>query len=571
VLAGFVDSSGPKPTATPTRASKEELAMNSNNDQILRIPASKLLSWPDQPRQIFTGIDALSRCIGDLGQVLPLVVRKVWAPADTYQIIDGERRFRAGIAAKLTEFLCVVRDLDDRAAYELSRRVSETAVPFHFLDKIRQVDFYASEKGGKLTKAQIAEKHQCSERLVERRQTILGRLSKDGKAEAIRIVEGRPAPSTSQSLRSLTKSEGEKSPTSQSLPSSTKSQSESDATDWQLNEQQLYDVSAIPRPEGQVAALRLIEKLQLEGGVASKAIAWCAAGKDPSQFGAKDATNGPKSTWDPSIADGGLAGKLPPTVSARSGAGGKCTVSFKSADHFAALIAGAGLDALNQALSKIGRGDPNSPFHAALPKLIDDAAIAEETKAKQPAAKNDAPRKADARSLQRLETTKGEEAKAQKVVESNLELVYGKGNDDLAEVTDIFKKGDLKEVTNRLNANAKAFPRKAALVKTAVESVKKLGAFRKEIERLTKKVAAQPPATPDPTIEERSQGLKDAGMAMAAATKDPEAAAKLKAAAEALKEGLGDLGAMAEMMKAAQGPATPTEKKTENDAKDTTV
>lgn len=74
---------------------------------------------PYQPRAIFddTAIDELAASIREKGVLQPLVVRRV---GSGYQLIAGERRFRAAQRAGLDRVPVVVREADDREALELA-------------------------------------------------------------------------------------------------------------------------------------------------------------------------------------------------------------------------------------------------------------------------------------------------------------------------------------------------------------------------------------------------------------------------------------------------------------------
>lgn len=79
------------------------------------IPLTELRPGVLQPRRVFTpaGLAALTTSIREQGVLQPLLVRSV---EDGYEIIAGERRWRAAREAGLKEVPVVVRELDDRAA-----------------------------------------------------------------------------------------------------------------------------------------------------------------------------------------------------------------------------------------------------------------------------------------------------------------------------------------------------------------------------------------------------------------------------------------------------------------------
>jgi ParB family chromosome partitioning protein len=85
---------------------------------VLRI--SQIEANPFQPRQEFdpTALRELSQSIKELGLIQPITVRKV--SAQKYQIISGERRFRASQMAGLEEVPVYVRTANDQNMLELA-------------------------------------------------------------------------------------------------------------------------------------------------------------------------------------------------------------------------------------------------------------------------------------------------------------------------------------------------------------------------------------------------------------------------------------------------------------------
>ncbi|MDQ3077930.1 MAG: ParB/RepB/Spo0J family partition protein [Pseudomonadota bacterium] len=74
---------------------------------------------PHQPRQIFdsTALDELAQSIADKGVLQPILLRPA---GDGFEIIAGERRWRAAQRAQLHRIPAIVRDLDDAAAAEIA-------------------------------------------------------------------------------------------------------------------------------------------------------------------------------------------------------------------------------------------------------------------------------------------------------------------------------------------------------------------------------------------------------------------------------------------------------------------
>lgn len=77
---------------------------------------------PRNPRRVFSEDDLkdLAQSIREHGVVQPVVVRPAPGQAGQYEIIAGERRWRAAQMAGLTEVPILVREVDDRVALELA-------------------------------------------------------------------------------------------------------------------------------------------------------------------------------------------------------------------------------------------------------------------------------------------------------------------------------------------------------------------------------------------------------------------------------------------------------------------
>ncbi len=84
------------------------------------LPIYKVEPNPGQPRQDFDEeeLQALSESIAEHGIIQPLTVRET--AGGYYQIIAGERRWRAARMANLTEVPAVIMEADDRKVMELA-------------------------------------------------------------------------------------------------------------------------------------------------------------------------------------------------------------------------------------------------------------------------------------------------------------------------------------------------------------------------------------------------------------------------------------------------------------------
>lgn len=84
-----------------------------------QIPISECRTNPYQPRKTFDAdrIEELKISIQEYGIIQPLIVRK---SIKGYEIVAGERRFRAAKEAGLTEVPAIVKDYDDRKMMEIA-------------------------------------------------------------------------------------------------------------------------------------------------------------------------------------------------------------------------------------------------------------------------------------------------------------------------------------------------------------------------------------------------------------------------------------------------------------------
>ena len=136
----------------------------SGSSAINDIPLEKISVNPDQPRRFFDedALDELAASIRELGIIQPLSLRKVGP--DSYQIIAGERRFRAAQRAGLLSVPAYIRTANDLELTEMA-----------LIENIQREDLNAIEIA--LTFRKLIEQYnltqeRLSERIGKKRATI---------------------------------------------------------------------------------------------------------------------------------------------------------------------------------------------------------------------------------------------------------------------------------------------------------------------------------------------------------------------------------------------------------------
>jgi ParB family chromosome partitioning protein len=86
------------------------------------VPIERIRANPDQPRRAFDEkeLQDLAASIREKGVIQPLILRPHPVEPGQYEIVAGERRWRAAQMAGVAELPAVVRDLDDTEVLELA-------------------------------------------------------------------------------------------------------------------------------------------------------------------------------------------------------------------------------------------------------------------------------------------------------------------------------------------------------------------------------------------------------------------------------------------------------------------
>ncbi len=97
-----------------------ETAMPQRPD--MTVPVDQIRPNPDQPRRTFedAALSELAASIREKGVIQPLIVRKDPNDSSLYEIVAGERRWRAAQLAKLHELPVIVREFNDTEVLEIA-------------------------------------------------------------------------------------------------------------------------------------------------------------------------------------------------------------------------------------------------------------------------------------------------------------------------------------------------------------------------------------------------------------------------------------------------------------------
>ncbi len=122
-LSALLENS-PRPSQSEKEATvtevKTELEVGNVAGPINLLSISQIEANPYQPRKDFNNdaLIELAQSISELGLIQPITVRKV--SSQKFQIISGERRFRACQLANLTEVPVYIREADDQGMLEMA-------------------------------------------------------------------------------------------------------------------------------------------------------------------------------------------------------------------------------------------------------------------------------------------------------------------------------------------------------------------------------------------------------------------------------------------------------------------
>ena len=121
-LDALLSSSKPAPSARTEQSnvSEQDVIVQPTSSELQKLPIEFLHSGKYQPRKDMSeeALEELASSIRSQGIIQPIVVRPV--AENSYEIIAGERRWRAAQIAKLDVVPCIIKDVPDEAAVAIA-------------------------------------------------------------------------------------------------------------------------------------------------------------------------------------------------------------------------------------------------------------------------------------------------------------------------------------------------------------------------------------------------------------------------------------------------------------------
>ncbi|MBV7411013.1 ParB/RepB/Spo0J family partition protein [Maritimibacter sp. DP1N21-5] len=102
----------------PAKAASEQPTRKPD----MMIPIGQIMANPTQPRRTFSpdALGELTASIKEKGVIQPLIVRPHPTQEGAYEIVAGERRWRAAQAARLHEVPAIIRSYTEQESYEVA-------------------------------------------------------------------------------------------------------------------------------------------------------------------------------------------------------------------------------------------------------------------------------------------------------------------------------------------------------------------------------------------------------------------------------------------------------------------
>ncbi len=171
---------------------------------VREVPLSELRAGPYQPRQSFPeeSIRELAESIRSHGVVQPIVVRPAASSDRPFEVVAGERRWRAALLAGLSSIPAIVREMGDQQAAECALIENVQREDLNPMDRARAFRALSDRFG--LTHEQIAQRVGLERATV----TNFMRLTELEASIAELLVDGRLSIGHAKVLLSLPPGEG---------------------------------------------------------------------------------------------------------------------------------------------------------------------------------------------------------------------------------------------------------------------------------------------------------------------------------------------------------------------------
>jgi ParB family transcriptional regulator, chromosome partitioning protein len=162
------------PLRSQAQSKSDQTGYGDNN--VFRCALEKIKPQRSQPRRHFDtdALEELATSVREHGVLEPIIVRRL-SNSDQFEIIAGERRWRAAQKAGLREVLVVVRDVSSKDAFELA-----------LIENVQREDLDAIEFAEALQR--LIDEHEYSQ------ESLAQRVGKDRStiANALRLLKLPP-------------------------------------------------------------------------------------------------------------------------------------------------------------------------------------------------------------------------------------------------------------------------------------------------------------------------------------------------------------------------------------------
>lgn len=175
---------------------KETYDNDKKDNGVRKIDLNKIIARTNQPRKSFSdeSLEELAASIKEYGLLNPIVVRKV---GDSYEIVAGERRYRASKLAGLNKIDAIVRDYENKEVEVLA-----------LIENVQREDLKALEEADaykKLSDEYSMTQEQIAKTMGKSRSYIANtlRLLKLNENEKFALNSGKISPSQARTLLSI--------------------------------------------------------------------------------------------------------------------------------------------------------------------------------------------------------------------------------------------------------------------------------------------------------------------------------------------------------------------------------